>query len=484
MGFPKNFFWGGATAANQCEGAWQENGKGVSIADLLTAGTLYKARTFTPEIKSDCYYPSHDAIDHYHRYKEDIALFAEMGFKMLRMSIAWTRIFPNGDDEEPNHAGIEYYRDLFETCKQYGIQPLVTLSHYDMPYHLVKEFNGWTNRNTIDYFIKYCNVVFKEFKGLVHYWLTFNEINILTTQFGDLMAGGILPDGATQILKAANSQKSSKAEKLRFQALHHQFVASALAVQSAHAIDPENKVGCMVAGLVQYPYTPKPTDIFETQKRMRMQNYLCGDVMVRGEYPAFSKRYFKEKNITLKINDRDLEIINKGKVDFFSFSYYSTGCVSTDPELTKQTGNLIFGIKNPYLKASEWEWTIDPIGLRYYLNELYDRYRVPLMIVENGLGAVDTVELDGSIHDHYRIEYLRQHISAIREAIEDGVQLIGYLAWSSIDLISASTGEMDKRYGFIYVDKNNEGKGTLNRTRKDSFFWYKKVIASSGEDID
>jgi 6-phospho-beta-glucosidase len=480
--FPEKFLWGGATAANQCEGAWNEDGKGVSTADLLTSGSRKNPRNFTREILADCHYPSHEAIDHYHRYEEDIALFAEMGFKIFRMSIAWTRIFPNGDEEQPNQAGIEHYRKVFETCKKYGIEPLVTLSHYEMPYHLVKEYNGWANRKTIEFFVKYCQIVMTEYKGLVKYWLTFNEINVLATPFGGLVAGGILPEADKPLVFASFEKETPQSQQMRFQALHHQFVASAKVVQLAHAIDPENKVGCMIAGMLQYPYSPNPADILEAQKSMRLGNYLCGDVMVRGEYPACSRRYFSEQGVTLEIAEGDLEAIQKGKVDFYSFSYYSSGCVSTDPELLKQAGNMLFGVPNPYLKASEWGWTIDPMGLRFFLNELYDRYQVPLMVVENGLGAVDKVEADGSIHDEYRIEYLRQHAIAMREALEDGVELMGYTTWGCIDIVSASTGEMEKRYGFIYVDKDNAGKGTLKRSRKDSFFWYKKLIASDGAE--
>jgi 6-phospho-beta-glucosidase len=296
------------------------------------------------------------------------------------------------------------------------------------------------------------------------------------------VAGGILPEADKPLVFASFEKESQQAQQMRFQALHHQFVASAKVVQLAHAIDPENKVGCMIAGMLQYPYSPNPADILEAQKSMRLGNYLCGDVMVRGEYPAFSRRYFSEKGISLEIAKGDLEAIQKGKVDFYSFSYYSSGCVSTDPELLKQAGNMLFGVPNPYLKASEWGWTIDPQGLRFFLNELYDRYQVPLMVVENGLGAVDKVEADGSIHDSYRIKYMRQHVIAMREALEDGVKLRGYTPWGCIDLVSASTGEMEKRYGFIYVDKDNEGKGTLSRSRKDSFFWYKKLIASNGAE--
>jgi 6-phospho-beta-glucosidase len=480
--FPENFLWGGATAANQCEGAWDEDGKGISTADLLTSGSRKDPRIFTREMHTGYRYPSHEAIDHYHRYEEDIALFAEMGFKLFRMSIAWTRIFPNGDDEQPNQAGIEHYRKVFETCRKYGIEPLVTLSHYEMPYHLVETYNGWANRKTIDFFVNYCTTVLTEYTGLVKYWLTFNEINVLATQFGGLIAGGIMPESDTPFFGAALTEESPQAQQMRFQALHHQFVASAKVVQLAHAIDSQNRVGCMVAGMVQYPYSPNPADILATQQSMRLGNYLCGDVMVRGEYPTFSRRYFSEKGITLEIPKDDFEVIKRGKVDFYSFSYYASGCVSTDPELHKQAGNMLFGVKNPHLKASEWGWTIDPVGLRTFLNELHDRYRVPLMVVENGLGAVDKVEADGSIHDEYRIAYLRQHVIAMREAIEDGVDLIGYTPWGCIDLISASTGEMAKRYGFIYVDKDDAGNGTLKRSRKDSFYWYKKLIASNGAE--
>lgn len=480
--FPDGFFWGGATAANQCEGAWNLGGKGASVADHVTAGTLNTPRMFTRTIDEDkYYYPSHEAIDFYHHYKEDIALFAEMGFKMYRMSIAWTRIFPNGDDETPNKDGIEFYRSVFEELKKYNIEPLVTLSHYETPYNLVEKYNGWTSRKTIDLFIKYCDTVFTEFKGLVKYWLTFNEINVLTMPLGSLIAGGILPkDDFAMDLMFVHKETGEEAAA-RFQALHHQFVASARAVKLAHQIDNENKVGCMIAGMCLYPYSCNPDDALEVQSRMQQGNYYCGDVMVRGEYPYFAQRMFNEAGIELAITEEDKKTLKEGPVDFYSFSYYSSGCLSTDKEIQK-TGNMMMGVKNPYLKQSEWGWTIDAKGLRYYLNDIYGRYRVPIMVVENGLGASDAAEESG-IHDPYRIEYMREHVRAMREAIEDGVDLIAYTPWGCIDIISASTGEMKKRYGFIYVDKDNDGSGTLARRRKDSFYWYKKCIASSGEDI-
>lgn len=481
--FPDGFLWGGATAANQCEGAWNEDGKGMSTADLMTAGTLATPRAFTSTLQEGAFYPSHDAIDHYHRYEEDIALFAQMGFKVYRMSIAWTRIFPGGDDLEPNRAGIEHYRKVFECCRRYGIEPLVTLSHYEMPFHLVTEYNGWADRRTIDFFVKYCETVFNEYRGLVKYYLTFNEINILASPFGGMIAGGILPEGGFSQIDFLRPGKMPNDANIRFNALHHQFLASAKAVQIAHAIDPAVKVGCMIAGMAQYPYSPDPKDVLATQKAMQTGNYFCGDVMVRGRYPAFARRFLAEQGVALEWKDGDAETLKMGVVDFYSFSYYSSGCVSTDPETIRTSGNFLFGVKNPHLQASQWGWTIDALGLRYYLNELYGRYGVPLMVVENGLGAADTLEADGSVHDPYRIEYLKAHTEAMREAIEDGVELMGYTPWGCIDLISASTGEMKKRYGFIYVDKNNDGSGTLKRSRKDSFDWYKKCIASNGEEL-
>ncbi|MDO4543166.1 MAG: 6-phospho-beta-glucosidase [Clostridia bacterium] len=486
--FPKDFFWGGATAANQCEGAWNEDGKGASISDHMTGGTLTTPRRFTPELEIDAYYPSHEAIDFYHRYKEDIKLFAEMGFKMFRMSIAWSRIFPNGDDEAPNQAGLNFYRSVFLECKKYGIEPLVTLSHYEPPYEMCKKYDGWKDRRTIDFFVKYCETVFKEYKGMVKYWLTFNEINILSMgSFGVGISAGIVSDvPKTMDLAAAISGggETREAKNRRLNALHHQFIASARAVKLAHEIDPEYRVGCMIAGGCVYPYSCNPKDMLASQQGWQLGNYLCGDVQVRGEYPHFAKRYFEKQGVKIEFAEGDVETLKEGCVDFYSFSYYMSSCISVDPEVRKSAGNMMMGIKNPYLKSSEWGWTIDPDGLRYYLNEIYGRYRIPLMVVENGLGASDKVEEDGSIHDSYRIDYLREHVKAMAEAIEDGVDLIGYTPWGCIDIVSASTGEMKKRYGMIYVDKQNDGSGTLERSRKDSFYWYKKVIASNGEDLD
>lgn len=479
MNFKEGFLWGGATAANQCEGAYLQDGKGESVPDHITGGTYTTPRHFTKEIEKDTYYPSHEAIDHYNNMESDIDLFAEMGFKVYRLSINWTRIYPNGDDEKPNQKGIDFYRRLFVKCKENGIEPLVTISHYEFPFALTKKYNGWADRRTIDCYLKYCETLFTEYKDLVKYWLTFNEINIGMSAFGKTMSLGMMSENNESMFGGQESKDDASA---RFTALHHQFIASAKAVILAHSINPDFKMGCMIAGMCPYPLTSNPKDIILAQQSLQEGNFYCGDVQVRGEYPAFAKRVWKKANAVVKMEENDLKILKAGKVDFYSFSYYMSSCVSSDPEVTKTKGNMITGIKNPYLKASDWGWQIDPEGLRYYLNEVYNRYKVPLIIVENGLGANDEM-VDGKIHDSYRIDYLRDHIMAINEAIDDGVDVFGYTMWGCIDLVSASTGEMKKRYGFIYVDKDNDGNGTLKRYKKDSFDWYKKVIASNGEDL-
>lgn len=488
MSFPENFMWGGATAANQIEGGWNLDGKGDSTSDHLTVGGMKSPRRFTTEIKDDEYYPSHEAIDHYHHYKEDIALFAEMGFKAYRLSINWTRIFPHGDENQPNEKGIAFYRSIFQECRKYGIEPIVDLSHYELPFYLAKHYGGWTNRKLIDFFCHYCQTVFEAYQGLVHYWITFVEINILAHPFGAFSAGGILPekDGPTMDYARLMRGEPDPVDELtkRYQALHYQLVASAEAVAIAHAIDKNNKVGCNIAGAACYPFTCNPEDVLLAQQSMMNGNYYCGDVQVRGEYPGFAKRFLKEKGIKIIMEPEDAEILKKGTVDYYSFSYYMSGCASADASKAKAAGNMSVGTKNPYLKSSEWGWQIDPEGLRWYLNEVYGRYHIPVLLAENGLGAVDHLEPDGSIHDSYRIDYMREHIKAMDEAVKDGVDLMGYLSWGCIDLVSASTGEMSKRYGMIYVDKNNDGTGNLSRKKKDSFRWYQKVIQSNGKMID
>ncbi len=473
--FPEGFLWGGATAANQIEGGFNEGNKGLNIADVLPGGKerlkILQSPGFNFEIDREKYsYPNHEAIDFYHRYKEDIALFAEMGFKAFRMSIAWTRIFPNGDEIEANEEGLVFYDRVFDELNKYGIEPVVTISHYEMPLHLVKEYGGWRNRQVVTFFERYANAIFHRYKNKVKYWMTFNEIN----------SGLVMPIQGLGF----SIQKEEDKYQPTFQAYHHQFLASAIAVKACHEIIPNSKMGCMVLFAPVYAYDCNPENIMYALQEEQLFNFFCGDVQVRGEYPAFIQRYFKDHHINLEIHEGDMEIIKEGTVDYFGFSYYMSRTekkVKSAEEASQ--GNIIGGVKNPFLKASDWGWEIDPVGLRITLNKLYDRYRIPLFVVENGLGAYDKVEGDGSINDDYRIDYLRDHIKAMGEAIEDGVELMGYTSWGCIDMVSMSTGEFSKRYGYIYVDIQDDGSGTLERKKKKSFFWYKEVIATNGENL-
>lgn len=477
MAFPKNFLWGGATAATQCEGAWNRDGKGESILDHCTVGDREHPRLVTMNIEPSYSYPTHEGCREYDRYKEDIALFAEMGFKTYRMSINWSRIYPNGDEEEPNTAGIGHYRKVFEECRKYGIEPTVTITHYDMPWHLCKEYGGWANPAMIQFYMKYVKTLFTEYKGLVKRWLTFNEINFGTVTYGEIVTSGIIPASGRLVVDDPDATEEEVSR--RFQALHHEFVASAKAVTLAHEIDPENQMGCMMCGFVYYPLTSRPEDVMAAQRDMEVWNYYCMDVMCKGKYSYWASRFWRERNITLKITEEEKEILKEGTVDFISFSYYKSDCSSADA--AKDLGNgTNFGLPNPELKMTEWGWGIDPLGFRYLLNEYYARYEKPLMIVENGQGEYEKMEENGSIHDEGHISYLREHIKAMADAIEDGVDVIGYTVWSAIDIVAASTGEMKKRYGLIYVDADDAGNGTYNRHRKDSFYWYKEVIASNG----
>ncbi|WP_125707351.1 glycoside hydrolase family 1 protein [Lacticaseibacillus porcinae] len=478
--FPKGFLWGGATAANQYEGAWQADGKGESTADHLLGGTFETPRRFVEDATQPGYFPSHDASDGYHHTEEDIKLMAGMGFKLYRLSIAWTRIFPNGDEKEPNRAGLDYYRHVFELCHQYGIEPLVTISHYEMPYHLTKAYGGWGNRKVIDFYVNYATTLFKEFSGLVKYWLTFNEINIGFMLGGYMSLGLPTPDGSSPLL----GEQNDAAIQAALQGLHHQFVASAKAVQIGHAIDPNNLIGCMIAGQVTYPLTASPEDVLLAQQTNELNNFYCGDVQVRGAYPDFAKRYWTKHHVVLDIDETDAETLAAGKVDFYTFSYYSSSAETADQSKRESTGNMSFGVKNPYLKYSEWGWSTDPSGLRWYLNEVNSRYQIPMMVVENGLGAVDEKTADGKIYDDYRIDYLKQHLAAMSDALADGVNLIGYTTWGWIDIVSAGTGQMAKRYGFVYVDRNDDQQGDYARTPKKSYYWYKDVIANNGSDLD
>lgn len=471
MKLNKNFLWGGAVAANQAEGAYLEDGKGIGLVDILPSGEKRREALFNPKLALETnysHYPSHESIDFYHRYKEDIKLFAEMGFKVFRTSISWPRIFPNGNELEPNEKGLQFYDDLFAECKKYGIEPLVTLNHFDTPLHLVKEYGGWRNRQLIDFYTRYAEVVFNRYKDTVKYWLTFNEINmILHIPF---FGGGLI------------IEEDENEDQVKYQAAHHQLVASSLATKMAKETNSEFKIGCMLAAGEIYPYSCHPEDIWKSVQENRKQ-YFFIDVQARGAYPSYAKKLFEERNVQLEMEHGDEEILKQYPVDFISFSYYSSRLTSADPEIVKNstTGNAIKTLRNPHLEASEWGWQIDPLGLRITMNQLYDRYQKPLFIVENGLGAVDELTEDGTIEDDYRIEYMREHIKAMKDAVSDGVDLMGYTSWGCIDIVSAGTGEMRKRYGFIYVDRDNEGKGTNERYKKKSFHWYKKIIETNGE---
>lgn len=459
--FPQRFLWGGAVAANQVEGAWQTDGKGISTSDFQPQG-IFGQRV---ERKDGDFGIKDLAIDFYHRYPEDIKLFAEMGFTVLRTSIAWTRIFPQGDETQPNEAGLAFYDRLFDEMAKYNITPLVTLSHYEMPFGLIQKYGGWGSRQTIDFFVNYAKTVFERYKHKVKYWLTFNEINMsLHAPF----TGVGLPE--------------ESGKPAVYQAIHHQLVASARAVKACHDIVPEGKIGNMLLGAMLYPLTPDPADVMETLQQNRDWLFF-GDVQTRGYYPAYMQRFFKQQGITLDITEQD-RLDLRAEIDFISFSYYMTGCVTTDEEQNqKERANILNMVPNPHLASSEWGWQIDPQGLRYLMNVLYDRYQKPLFIVENGLGARDTVEADGSINDDYRIAYLNDHLVQVREAIEDGVEVLGYTCWGPIDLVSASKAEFSKCYGFIYVDRDDQGNGTLARTRKKSFYWYQNVIKTHGESL-
>lgn len=475
--FPDGFYWGGALAANQCEGAWDVDGRGPSVDDHVTGGSFDRPRELTQDIKAGVFYPNHDGIDFYHRFEEDIALFAEMGFTMLRVSISWSRIFPNGDDPEPNEAGLAFYDRLFDCMHEHGIEPLVTLSHYEMPWALAERYNGWASREVIDHFVRYCETVFARYQDKVRWWLTFNEINNGASDHGNLLSTSLVQgfEGPVSELRRTPQE--------RYQALHHQFVASGRVVRLAHEQYPQFKVGNMDCFILSYPATCDPADVLANQAEMRRSNWFASDVQVRGHYPAYARRYFSENGIELNVRPGDLEDIAAGTVDFYTLSYYMSNIVGTHDDMEITQGNMTFGGKNPYLPSSEWGWQIDANGLRYALNEIWDRYEIPVMVVENGLGARDEVAEDGAIHDDYRIDYLRRHVAAMREAVADGVDLIGYTWWGPIDIVSAGTGEFAKRYGFVYVDKHDDGTGTLERRRKDSFYAYQKIVASNGEDL-
>lgn len=475
--FPEHFLWGGAVAAHQLEGGWDKDGKGVSVVDVLTAGAHGVQRRITDGVVAGEQYPNQVAIDFHGHFREDIKLFAEMGFKCFRTSIAWTRIFPNGDEATPCEAGLKFYDELFDELLKYNIEPVVTLSHFEMPYHLACKHEGWMSRAAIDEFVKFAMTVITRYQHKVKYWMTFNEINNQKNVDADIF--GWMCSGVKFSAK-------ERPEEAMYQAVHHQFVASALVVSQAHALNPALKVGCMCSMVPFYPFSSRPDDVMLAAVSMRDRFYFS-DVMIRGHYPAYAKREWENKQYHIVMEEGDEQILRDGKADYLGFSYYMSNTVDTsvhNSTAESMDGSSVHSVKNPFLKASDWGWQIDPVGLRYCLSTLYERYEVPLFIVENGLGAVDKVEADGSINDSYRIDYLREHIREMKKAVTiDGVDLMGYTPWGCIDLVSFTTGEMKKRYGFIYVDKHDDGSGSLARSRKQSFYWYRDVIASNGETL-
>lgn len=467
MTFPKNFLWGGAIAANQAEGAYNEDGKGLSVADILAVGAD-RFKNVELEINENKYYPSHEAIDFYHTYKEDIRELSELGMKCFRTSIAWSRIFPNGDDKEPNEKGLEFYDNLFDELLKSGMEPVITISHFETPLNLITKYGGWKNRKLIDFYVNYCSVIFNRYKDKVKYWMTFNEINHAHT----------LPLIAAAIVVKEDENKLQDI----YQASHNMLVASAKAVIMGHEINKDFKIGCMLSLSPIYPASCKPEDVFESYE-LRRRSLFYSDIQMLGEYPSYFKRIAKENNITIEMEDEDIEILKKGVCDYLGFSYYRSSLHEAGMKILGNTGGLL-GKKNPYLSETKWGWPIDPLGLRYVCNELTDRYHKPLFIVENGLGAIDEVTEDGKIHDEERMEYLKKHVIMMNEAIEDGADIIGYTWWGPIDIVSAGTGEMKKRYGFVYVDKDNNGNGTLKRIKKDSYNYYKQIIATNGENLE
>lgn len=474
--FRSDFLWGGATAANQCEGAFLEDGKGINVSDVLSVGSHTTPRYIDLERKDDVYYPSSKAIDFYHRYKEDIKLFAEMGFKVYRFSISWARIFPNADDEKPNEKGLQFYENVLLELRKYQIEPLVTISHNEMPLTIVQKYGGWPNKKVIDLYIKYCEAIFQRYQNYVTYWLPFNEVNDLMLPLSNLIQGGILLEGTRTFAEQKDDPQ------LRLNALNNVLIASAKAVILGKSINPKFQFGTMICHITLYPRTCHPDDILLVQQHDLVRNCMCSDVMLQGEYPYYAWNYFEKNQIHLELSEEEKHLLRQGTCDFYSFSYYQSICESTLEFDETTSGNIMGGVKNPYLSLTQWDWPIDPTGLRYTLNKVYDRYHVPIIITENGIGATDEM-VDGEIHDYVRIDYLRNHIKEMRKAVDDGVDLFGYTMWGCIDLVSVSTGEMKKRYGFIYVDADDQGNGSFKRYKKDSFAWYTQVIDSNGEKL-
>lgn len=470
-GFKKDFFWGGALAANQCEGAWKEDGKGWCAADInrfrdnIPLNKKYNEEITTIEVKEamedkEGVYPKRWGIDFYHTYKEDLKLLKGLGMNSFRTSINWARIFPNGDEKEPNEAGLKFYDALIDEVIANGMEPVITISHYEMPLHLTLKYTGWYSREVIDFFVRYCQVLFDRYKEKVKYWILVNQINLIVHEsFNHL---GIAEDKVENLLEA------------KYQGVHNEMVACARATKYARELDKDVHIGMMFCDGISYPATCKPEDVLANYKRNQME-FLYGDVLLRGKYPGYAFRFYDDNNIRIEFGEGDEEIL-KNTADFMAISYYYTRISDAESIKQKKTS-----YDNPYIKSSDWGWGIDPVGLRTKLNMYYDRYQLPIMIAENGMGAFDQAEDDGSIHDAYRVEYLKAHIIQMKEAVLDGVDVIGYYPWGPIDIVSCSSSEMSKRYGFIYVDLDNYGKGSGKRSLKESYHWYKKVIETNGE---
>lgn len=463
----EKFLWGGSIAAHQLEGAYQEGGKGLAIMDLVTAGAVDQPREITQTIEADKYYPSHAGIDFYHRYREDIALFAEMGFTSLRISIDWSRIFPKGDEAEPNEEGLFFYHQIIDELLSQGIEPIVTLYHFEMPVHLVKQYGSWKNRKVIDYYLHYCQTVFEAFKEKVTYWSTFNEMNHL-----DPTSNASEP--FTYILTGLEYDKIQHRSQVLAEIGYNMTLAGVKAVQLGHAINPDFQIGCVFGLTPAYAKDCHPTNALNSLKQTTRDFYQI-DAMCNGAFPLYKQKEYEKLGLHITISPEDQEAFSEGKIDWIGLNYYASEVAKFEGDDDAE-GSLWGGTQNPHLEVSKWGWAIDPMGIRYLLNMLYQRYGLPIMITENGLGAVDVFE-DGTVHDTYRIHYLQQHIEQVQKAMtEDFIEVIGYLTWAPIDLVSATTGEMKKRYGFIYVDKHDDGTGTLDRYRKDSFYWYQQLI--------
>lgn len=463
--FPKDFMWGASTSAYQVEGAWNEDGKGPSVMDMAKH----------PEGTSDFKVCS----DHYHHYKEDIALFAEMGFKVYRFSIAWTRVFPKGTGEV-NQKGIDFYNDLINELLAHNIEPVVTMYHFDLPYAL-QEKGGWSNRETIDAFENYAKVLFTHFGDRVKYWLTINEQNMM------ILHGTAIGTVDPSI---------ENPEKELYQQNHHMLLAQAKVMKLCHDMCPNAKIGPAPNITSIYPASSKPEDVLAAHNWSSIRNWLYLDMAVFGRYNNVAWSYMEEKGYTPTIEDGDMEILKDAKPDFIAFNYYTTATVEQsmndasdrnasggDQQIVLGEPGVYRGASNPHLEKTEFGWEVDPVGFRNTLREIYDRYNLPLLITENGLGAYDKLEEGDVVNDDYRIDFLRKHIEQAQLAITDGVQIMGYCPWSAIDLVSTHQGYV-KRYGFVYVNRDEFDLKDLRRIKKKSFYWYKKVISTNGENLD